>query len=99
MKVSACGSRGVALVALTRSKRLASIWRSSGVMSLSHTDLDGRARHMDITCGQSKTAPRRFSSGRRRRGAALLRPADRLPPFGKSPRLQFILAVAGVLRV
>src|SRR5271165_1547098 len=61
MKASACGSRGEALVALMRSKRLASIWRSSGVMSLSDTDLDGRAGHMDIACGQSKTALSRFS--------------------------------------
>jgi hypothetical protein len=52
---------------LTRSKRLASIWRSSGVMSLSDTDLDGRAGHMAIACCQSKTALSRFSFARLRR--------------------------------
>src|SRR6516162_7157203 len=101
MKVSASASRGVALVALMRSNRLASIWRSSGVMSLSESDRIGRAEHMDPRYGQSKTGARYFAHGSDAppvdRGATLLRPADRLRRFRSRPRLQLIAADAGVL--
>src|ERR1700691_4909724 len=83
MKDSASGSRWVAAAELTRWKRPPSIWRSSGVMSLSLRP-NGRARHIATPAGNPKAPARVFRVDQRAfsvgpaRAASLLRLVDRL---------------------
>src|SRR5208282_423744 len=102
---SASASRGVAPAALTRSKRSASIWRSSGVISLSLTGRIGRAGHIATLAANPRLRPAFFASARRirkrspgKRGAPLLRRADRLGHGRKWPRLGLLSLRRGFAR-
>src|SRR5271155_6156266 len=92
MKDSASPPRCVAAAALTRWKRPPSIWRSSGVMSLSLQADRPRPAYSDAR-GQSKASARLFrsrgghaSAAPAPAGAPLLMPADRLGEGRLRPR-------------
>src|ERR1700690_1948578 len=107
MKDSASGSRWVAAAELTRWKRPPSIWRSSGVMSLSLRP-DGRAPDIATRVANPSPQPgfslkqrafheQRAFRGRPARTAPLLGLADRLGGCPRGPGSAFCRSVGALV--